>query len=314
MTRVVCIGECMVEMRAIGPDRYARGFAGDVYNTAVYFKRSFPDAHVQLLTATGDDAMSAAMRLGWRAEGIDPALAFTVKHGTPGLYVIETNAQGERRFQYWRSQSAARRWLALLLEQGESILWDADIIYLSGITLAILSAEERSAAIEMLKRLRSRGRRIAFDPNVRLTLWETPQIAAAVTSSALSLCDIALPSAEDLSWLLHTDQPREQLAMLRAMGVREVALTLGAAGCQVSDGDTDLQLKNPATKNVVDTSGAGDSFNGVYLAKRLQGFSPSQAAEAAVRVASRVVTHAGALVPIHVSHVAENHAQIGGQI
>ena len=189
MTRIVCIGECMVELRAVGPDHFARGFAGDVYNTAVYLKRSFPDAQVQFLTATGDDAMSAAMRLAWATENIDAALAFSVRHGSPGLYCIETNAQGERRFQYWRSQSAARRWLALLLERGESILWGADIIYLSGITLAILSAEERSTAIEMLKRLRSHVGRIAFDPNVRLILWETPQIATAVIGAALSLCD-----------------------------------------------------------------------------------------------------------------------------
>jgi len=302
MTRIVCIGECMVELRAIGRDQFARGFAGDVYNTAVYFKRSFPGAQVQFLTATGDDAMSTAMRLAWKAQGIDAELAFTVKHGAPGLYVIETNQQGERRFQYWRSQSAARRWLALLLEHGETALWGADIIYLSGITLAILSAQERSAAIETLKRLRSHVGRIVFDPNVRLVLWETPQIAAAVIGAALSLCDIALPSAEDLSWLLHTDQPAEQLAMLKAMGVGEVALTLGAAGCRVSDGDNDLQLRSPATENVVDTTGAGDSFNGVYLAKRLQGSAPAQAAEAGVRVASRVVTHAGALVPKEVSH------------
>jgi len=62
VTRVVCIGECMVELRAVGADSFARSYAGDAYNTAVYLKRSLPDAQVQFLSAIGDDAMSMAMR------------------------------------------------------------------------------------------------------------------------------------------------------------------------------------------------------------------------------------------------------------
>lgn len=305
MTRIVCIGECMVELRAVSANRFERSFAGDAYNTAVYLKRSFPSAHVQFLTATGDDSMSSHMRAAWQAQGIDAALSFTAKGGTPGLYFIETNAQGERSFQYWRSHSAARRWLALLRDQGESVLWGADIIYFSGISLAILSTEERSAALELLKRLRSHIGRIAFDPNVRLLLWETPQIAAATICPAISTCDILLPSTEDLSLLLNTDRPMEQLAMLKQMGVREVALTLGAEGCTIVDDDVCLQLKSPAVERVVDTSGAGDAFNGAYLANRLKGSTPAQAAAAALRIASRVVTQAGALVHATVSHPSE---------
>jgi len=83
MTRVVCIGECMVELRAVGADMFARSYAGDAYNTAVYLKRSLPDAQVQFLTATGDDAMSQAMRQRWRIHEIDDALAFRCRAGRP---------------------------------------------------------------------------------------------------------------------------------------------------------------------------------------------------------------------------------------
>ncbi len=113
MTRVICIGECMVELRAAGADAFARAYAGDAYNTAVYLKRSLPDAQVQFLTGTGDDAISRAMREAWHTEGIDDALAFIVNGGSPGLYLIENDAAGERRFHYWRSHSPARRWFAL---------------------------------------------------------------------------------------------------------------------------------------------------------------------------------------------------------
>lgn len=291
----------MVELRAVGGDGFVRSYGGDVYNTAVYLKRVFADATVQFVSATGDDGMSGAMRRVWRAQGIDDSFAFTVSGGSPGLYLIETDASGERRFQYWRGHSAARRWLALLLAEGESRLWGADIVYFSGITLAILAAEERQEAVALMRRLRGRVGIIAFDPNVRLKLWESPAIAAASINAAISVCDILLPSMEDLAWLLQVDEPSQQLDLLREMGVKEVALTLGAKGCAVADADVRVHLGCPAVECVIDTSGAGDAFNGVYLAARVQGSTPAQAAEAALLIASRVVTHAGAIVPTSVT-------------
>jgi 2-dehydro-3-deoxygluconokinase len=240
----------------------------------------------------------------WRAQEIDDALAFPVAGGSAGLYLIETDAFGERSFQYWRKDSAARHWLARLVENGESLLHGADLVYFSGITLAILNPDERAAAIELLRRARTHVGRIAFDPNVRLRLWQSPQAAAQTIRAAMSACDIALPSAEDLAWLLGIDEPMRQLDQLVEMGVPEVALTLGAAGCAITDGAARKLLPGLSVEQVIDTSGAGDAFNGAYLANRLQGRSPDEAAQAAIRVASRVVTHAGAIVPVSVSHPA----------
>jgi 2-dehydro-3-deoxygluconokinase len=304
MTRIVCIGECMVELRAVGEDSFARSYAGDAYNTAVYLKRSFPGAQVQFLTATGDDALSAALRRVWNTQGIDDALAFSVQGGSVGLYLIETDALGERSFHYWRTESAARRWLGLLQERGESMLRGADILYLSGITLAILSPDERPAAIELLRRMRSHVGRIAFDPNVRPRLWQSAQAAAQTIRAAMSACDIALPSAEDLAWLFQIDEPLRQVDLLMELGVSEVALTLGADGCAVAGGTLRAQLAAAKVERVIDTSGAGDAFNGVYLASRLRGSSPESAAKAALLVAARVVTHAGAIIPASASHPA----------
>jgi 2-dehydro-3-deoxygluconokinase len=292
----------MVELRATAENTFVRAYAGDVYNTAVYLKRSLPGAQVYFLTAVGDDATSRAMRNAWVSEGIDDSLAFTLEGGLPGLYLIETDRDGERRFEYWRSNSAARRWLSLLEAQGESVLWGADIIYFSGIALAILNLNERSRAIELLRRACTRVGRIAFDPNVRLALWETAQIAAETIESALSICDIALPSAEDIRQLFHVDEPREQANLLQEIGVRELALTLGSSGCLVVNGNVRTRLRASAVDIVADTSGAGDAFNGAYLATRLRGGSAVEAAQAGLLIGSRVVTHPGAIVPKSVSH------------
>src|SRR5580698_5891798 len=173
MTTLISIGECMVEFSPAGPDLMARSFAGDAYNTAVYFKRAAPQAQVQFLTAVGDDPLSEAMRGAWRAAGIGDDLAFTVPGRRPAIYLIETDAAGDRRFHYWRGESAARGWFtALQAAGGAAVLASADLVYVSGISLAILPEDQRADAISLLAG-RPEDVRLAFDPNLRPVLWSS---------------------------------------------------------------------------------------------------------------------------------------------
>jgi len=149
--RAICIGECMVELRPAGVGLYRSAFAGDAYNTAVYLNRSAGDLDVQFLTATGDGSLSREMRAAWAAEGIGDALAFRVRGAEPGLYMIELDAAGDRTFHYWRSASAARGWLKELVKAGGSRkLEGADLVFLSAISLAILSDEDRTEALALI--------------------------------------------------------------------------------------------------------------------------------------------------------------------
>jgi 2-dehydro-3-deoxygluconokinase len=293
MTSVVCIGECMVELRPRAGGGYDLGFAGDVFNTAVYLKRSAPDFRVRFLTATGVDEFSQAMRASWRAESIDDDLAFTVEGAVPGLYLITVDGVGERSFTYWRSASPARRWLELLMrEGGAERLAGADLVYLSGISLAILPDGQRAAALKLLSELSRRGCRIAFDPNYRSALWPSVETARLVLNEAMRLADIVFPSRDDL-----------MTAGLEPPTGRENITTCGADGCRVATNGSEIALYAPPVE-VRDTSGAGDAFAGAYLAARLGGDPPVVAAEAALAVAARVVTASGAIVPKALSHPA----------
>jgi 2-dehydro-3-deoxygluconokinase len=302
--RVVCIGECMVELRDAGGGLLSKAFAGDAYNTAVYLKRSAPDAQVQFLSVIGADPLSQDMRAAWRAEGIDDAAAFTDPDRAPGLYLIELDPAGERRFHYWRQASAARQWMQRLRAGGGDPLSGADLVYLSGISLAILPPEEIEQALLLLKWLHGRAGAIAFDPNVRPALWPDLASARAVIEAAIGLADIVLPSTDDLSLLYGASAPQALAAKLWRLHAREIALTTGADGCLVVTPDGRAALPAPETA-VVDTSGAGDAFNGAYLAARLAGSSPTAAAEAGLAIAARVVGAAGAIVPAAISHPQE---------
>jgi 2-dehydro-3-deoxygluconokinase len=302
MIRAVCIGEAMVELRPAGAGLFARAVAGDAYNTAVYLKREMgAQADVAFLTAVGDDALSQGMMAQFAAEGLQTALAFTVLDGLPGLYLIELDAQGDRSFHYWRSASAARRWLTELEARGGGdLLAGADLVYVSGISLAILAPDERLRALSLLRSLRGRVGRIAFDPNIRPRLWPDLTEARTAVEAACGLADIVLPSQVDGELIWGEADPSSQLDRYGALA-SEVALTLGEEGVRLRLGRETLALPARIVE-AVDTSGAGDSFNGAYLAGRLRGADPIAAARAGLALAARVVTAPGALVPAALSH------------
>jgi 2-dehydro-3-deoxygluconokinase len=295
MPRVICIGECMVELSEAGPGLLNRRFAGDAYNTAVYLKRARPQIEVDFLTCTGTDPLSAAMRQAWADQGVGDALAFADPARRPAIYLIETDPLGDRHFHYWRGESAARGWLkALVAAGGAKALAGADLIYVSGISLAILTPEDRAVAIALLGELVATVL-IAYDPNLRTVLWPSLDEARRTLAAMTAVAHAILPSRQDMDTLLGVADSRTQLERLRALGACEIALTAEAEACLVFDGQTVHALKPPPAM-VLDTSGGGDSFNGAYLAARLTGSTPVEAAREGLALAAKVVEKRGALV------------------
>src|SRR5712672_3433082 len=213
MTKVACIGECMVEFRQAQGGQsgglYSRGFGGDTLNTAVYLARL--GIGVDYITAVGDDFLSDEMLAGWAAEGVGTRRVARLPGKLPGIYLIETDQRGERRFFHWRESSAARQ-LMDLPETGDILnsLVGYEVVYLSAITLSIYSAQGRAKLIDALHHARKHGVRIAFDTNFRARGWPDLDIARAVFDEAFAASDIVLASTEDLL-PLYPDESDERL-------------------------------------------------------------------------------------------------------
>lgn len=295
--RTACIGECMIELAGLdfaqGTARI--GFAGDTANTATYLARlGVPTAYV---TNVGRDSLSDALVARLAGEGIDTSLVGRHPDRLPGLYAIETDARGERSFRYWRSDSAART-LFSGIGPGLADLAAFSTLYVSGITLAILSASVRNRLVTALGSLRAQGRRVVFDPNYRPRLWRDADEAREAFAAIWAVTTLALPSRDDETALWGDADATDTARRLTALGVGEIVVKDGAAGPLLSVGGATERLATAPVETVVDTSGAGDSFNAGYIAARLGGAAPRDAALAGHRLAATVIGHHGAIIPL----------------
>ncbi|SEH32148.1 2-dehydro-3-deoxygluconokinase [Methylobacterium sp. 275MFSha3.1] len=294
--RVACIGECMVELSERPDGNLVRGFGGDTLNTALYLARL--GVAVDYVTALGDDIWSDEMAAAWGREGIGLDRVRRLQGRMPGLYIIRTDADGERSFHYWRDRAAARD---LFTEPGaaetEAELERYDLVYLSGISLSLYGETGRAVLFETLSRLRERGGQVAFDTNYRPRGWPDRDEAWAAFRAALDLADVIFASAEDLDWLFGAAGEDE---VLRHRDRAEIVLkTSDGSGpvARVLHGRADTAVSAGRAARVVDTTAAGDSFAAGYLAARIAGLAPEAAAAEAHRLAGAVIGHRGAVIP-----------------
>ena len=292
---VAAVGECMLELSAREGCDWRMGFAGDTFNTLWALRALLPeDVAAAYVSAFGDDPFSRDQIAFFRDHGIGIANSPVIAGAWPGLYAI-TLTGAERSFTYWRADAAARR-LADDAEALRASLHGRALAYFSGITLAILEPAARATLFAVLKSVRAGGTKVAFDPNYRPRLWSSPEAARAAIAEALEVADIALPTFPDEQALFGDATPSATVERLSAAGVGEIVVKDGESPALVAASGEAISV--PAVKvDAIDTTGAGDSFNGGYLAARLSGDGPVDAARRAHRVAAAVVQVRGALAP-----------------
>jgi 2-dehydro-3-deoxygluconokinase len=288
----VLIGEGMLELSQDG-DAWRLGYGGDTLNTAIHLARTgIPTAY---LTALGADPFSQRMKRDWGGEGLDTAMVLSDPGRSAGLYAIATDPQGERSFAYWRSDSAARHLfdcdgIGAALDQAVT----ADLLAFSLISLAILPPEGRERLLLLARKVRARGAIVAFDGNYRPRLWAAPEKARAARDAAIACATIGLPTLEDEAALSGSADAAAVAAHWQGLGCAETVVKLGAQGCLLPDGTI---LAPNETLAPVDTSGAGDAFNGGYLAARLRDASPLAAAREGHALAGWTIMRRGAIPP-----------------
>lgn len=301
--RIVLFGECMIELRGQVFGTMQQGFGGDTLNTAIYLVRLAADQNLKIsyATALGIDVFSDHMIAAWRKEGIDTTLLRLIDNHMPGLYAIEVDASGERHFFYWRDTSTARSYFDAATTPLEDAISSVSMLYLSGISLAILPPAGRERLLSAMARVKANGGQVAFDNNFRPRLWPNLAEARVLYDRTYALSDLVLITLDDEMALRGETDPDRALANVLALTIPEVVVKRGVRPTLVRIAGSDpITVPVESVAQVVDTTAAGDSFAGGYLAMRLSGIEPATAARAANRTAAVVIQHPGAIIPTEV--------------
>lgn len=295
-SRVICIGECMVEFYDAQDNSWRRGFAGDTLNVAWALRALLNETFkIDYLTRVGSDKISQEMLVFLKKLDLGTDLIQIDQDRTVGMYTISVDDSGERSFSYWRGESAAKRFATDLSVLSETVK-ETDLIYLSGITAAIVDSAGRENILACLKGAKSNGSYIAYDPNYRKSLWSCLDSMREFTHEIMGLADIILPTFDDEVAAFCDVSKEDTFRRLSALGCNEIVIKDGVKPTHIMSAEDKFEV-DLCCKNVpVDTTGAGDSFNGAYLAARLNGQDVVTAVRKAQAVSSKVVLHRGALV------------------
>lgn len=297
--KVAVIGECMVELfKDEKTGQFYQTFGGDTFNCAVYLKRVIPKAKVEYITVLGKDDFSQKMIEFFKKEDIEFNYLDFLENKNAGLYIINTE-NGERSFTYYRDTSAAKELFnTKMTSKISKDLLNFNLIYFSAITLAIMNKEGRKVFFEILKKARKKGVKIAFDSNYRSRLYKNKQKAKRQYLKALKHSDIFLPSIDDERELwgekISVNDIINKASSLRC---KEVVIKCGADNIFYRKKTLIKKRKTNIIKKVVDTTAAGDSFNGTYLGNRLNKLNKKESIKKAKDVASKVIMTKGAIIP-----------------
>lgn len=289
---ILCFGEPLGEFNQTEPRKptYLFGFGGDTSNCAIAAARS--GARVGVIGAVGDDTFGRAFFELWAREGIDTSAMARVEGADTGLYFVTHGPEGHE-FTYRRAGSAAARFTAADLPV--EAIRQAKVLHVSGISQAI-SDSASQAVREAMRIARAAGVTVSYDTNLRLRLWPLER-ARQVTNAAMAEADIALPGLDDARQLTGRDTPDAIADFYLERGSRIVALTLGRAGALIATPDRRQTVPSIAVK-AVDATGAGDCFDGAFLAEWLATGDPFRAGRYACAAAALSTTGFGAVSPL----------------
>lgn len=268
MVDLLAMGEALIDFTPAGfspegRNLYERNAGGAAVNLAVAAARM--GAKVAFLGKVGEDSQGHYVIDEVASCGVDvSSVCFDPKVYTT-LAFVTLSQDGERDFSFCRKPGADT---CLQLEDLDMDLIDSARCLHFG-ALALNAEPTKSTTAWVVKRVHERGGLVAFDANYRAFLWETEQAYKTAVTEAIRQTDLLKISEEEAALVTGEEELEQQLQYLLNLGPRLIALTLGAKGVLLAWREFRQQLPGFVVEQV-DTTGAGDSFFGAFLATLLE--------------------------------------------
>ncbi len=285
----------MVELSSPGEIRFAEEFtktyAGDALNTAVAARRL--GSEVSFLTGLSDDPFSFGLKQLFLMEGLNTRHVRRFPDGYTGLYFVANDEAGDREFLYYRKHSAAS--LISPKDIDENVIKSFKLIFSTGVTLG-LSQSMRESVYKAFKIARENKIMTVFDPNYRNRLWKNKMEAFDAMEALLPYVDVILPTVpDDTMPTIGLGRPDQVIDFFWFKDVPLVVAKAGEHGCYLGYRKEVQHFPAMKVDRVVDTTGAGDAFNGGFIHGLVTGRSLSDCARLGITAAGLQVQREGTL-------------------
>ncbi len=283
MLDVVALGELLIDFTCLSTD-------ADGYPTMAAHPGGAPanflaasakyGAKTALLGKVGDDTFGRLLLETLRKAGIETRGMIAAPDVFTTLAFVTLDARGEREFAFARKPGADT--CLSFSEIDLSLIDEASVLHFG--TLSLTDEPSRSATYQAVAYARSKGKRITYDPNLRLPLWKSAAEAKEQLLWGLGQADVMKISKEEVRFLFGLGAKDGAEHICENFPVKLVFVTCGADGCYFRN--TRAAGWEPALPglHVVDTTGAGDIFGGSAVWKLLQcAAAPEELDEAALR-------------------------------
>jgi len=257
---ILCCGEALIDM--IENDGAFRPYAGGaVFNTAIALGRL--EREVGFLSGISTDMFGTLLRDTLQASAVDTSTVILSDQPTTLAFVQLTD--GNATYTFYDENTAGRSLNANALP---TIPPAVSTFYFGGISLIGMPAADFYAALAQQE---AQQRVIMIDPNIRPQFIPDQDSYRARLAKMIGICDILKVSDDDLHWITPGDAPIEEKARaLMALGPKLLILTKGSAGASAYLACGETVDAASRRVDVVDTVGAGDTFNAGVLAKLSQ--------------------------------------------
>jgi 2-dehydro-3-deoxygluconokinase len=296
MKATICsIGECMIEMTNVEKELYNYSVAGDTLNFTSYLDQSIFNKFY--LTAIGTSDINKGVISFFKKKKINTDLVKKISSKEIGLYLIKNTKRGEKKFYYWRDDSAANFFFNQINKSLFIKKYTFDYIYLTGITLSILDFKNIDKFITNLSVLRKKNSKIIFDFNIRIKRWSKKNLNLYL-NKILPNIDILFCSGEDLVCWKKNNNIKTFQYILKKFNIYHAIYRKNEEYNYSFYKNKKYMIKNKPIKKVVDTSGAGDGYNAAYLSSFIISNNPLIALNEASKIGAKIVMKKGAIVNV----------------
>jgi 2-dehydro-3-deoxygluconokinase len=246
--------------------------------------------NVAWLSKVGIDPIGTYIIEELQKEKVDISLIKRDSEKLTGFQLKEKVEAGDPFVQYYRSFSAANQMSCEDFPELPQIT--ARHYHMTGIPLA-LSNPVRELAEHILKKAKTEGKTISFDPNLRPSLWKNEKEMISVIQSFACRADWLFPGISEGALLTGFQEPKDIAAYYLDKGVGLVVIKLGQEGAYVATQQENGIVPGIKVERVADTVGAGDGFAVGVISGLFDGLSNFEAVQRANAIGALAVMSAG---------------------